>query len=82
MRLAHFVKDGQTRVGIVKGNSVYDLAESTESYGVPGLSGVSTIDQLLAKGLLDSVEKQEGRVRAAAGLPPGIGAAPKPDTVP
>ena len=72
MKLAHFARDGQTRVGIVRGDSIYDLAETAGAVGIPSLSGVSTIDQLLAKSLLDSARKQEGKLGAAPGLPLGL----------
>lgn len=68
MRLAHFVKDGQTRVGIVRGNSIYDLAESARALGIPDLSGVSTIDQLLTKGLLNSLREREEEIGQTRGL--------------
>jgi 2-keto-4-pentenoate hydratase/2-oxohepta-3-ene-1,7-dioic acid hydratase in catechol pathway len=69
MRLAHFVKDGKTRVGLVRGDSIYDLAESASAPGALDLSGVSTIDQLLAKGMLDSVREWVDRVGAGGGIP-------------
>jgi 2-keto-4-pentenoate hydratase/2-oxohepta-3-ene-1,7-dioic acid hydratase in catechol pathway len=68
MRLAHFVKDGQTRIGIVRGNSIYDLTQSAGTLGIPELSAVSTIDQLLAKGLLHSLREREGKIGEKAGL--------------
>jgi 2-keto-4-pentenoate hydratase/2-oxohepta-3-ene-1,7-dioic acid hydratase in catechol pathway len=68
MRLAHFVKDGRTRIGIVRGNSIYDLAQSTGTLGIPDLSAISTIDQLLAKGLLHSLREREGKIGGKAGL--------------
>ena len=69
MKIAHFVKDGQTRVGIVQGKSIFDLAESAGVIGIRSLAGVSTIDQILTKGLLESVSKQERKLRGATGIP-------------
>ena len=71
MKLAHFVRDGQTRVGVVQGNSIYDLAESSGAIGIPSLSRMSTIDQLIAEGLLDSTREREGKLGAAKALPLG-----------
>ncbi len=69
MRLAHFEKDGRTKVGIVRGRSIHDLVESARTIGIPSLSGVSTIDQLLADGLLNSTPELEGKLGAETGLP-------------
>jgi 2-keto-4-pentenoate hydratase/2-oxohepta-3-ene-1,7-dioic acid hydratase in catechol pathway len=71
MKLAHFEKNGQTRVGIVRGNSIYDVAESAGAFGIPSLSGVSTIDQLLASNLLNSASELDGKLGSATGLPLG-----------
>lgn len=69
MKLAHFVKDDQTRVGLVRGDSIYDLAESARAPDLPDLSGGSTIDQLLAGGLLGSLKERAETVGANKGLP-------------
>ncbi|HYC12503.1 MAG TPA: fumarylacetoacetate hydrolase family protein [Nitrososphaerales archaeon] len=69
MKLANFVTDGQTRVGIVRGGSIFDLAESAGDIGIPSLAEVSTVDRLLEKGLLNSVREREGRLGGATGLP-------------
>jgi 2-keto-4-pentenoate hydratase/2-oxohepta-3-ene-1,7-dioic acid hydratase in catechol pathway len=69
MKLAHFMKDGQTKVGIVRGSSIYDLAKSAGAIGLPSLSSVSTIDQLLARGLLDSTRELDGKLGGATVLP-------------
>ena len=68
MKIANFVKDGRMRVGIVRGKSIFGL-DSAESLGVPGLSSVSTIDQLLARSLLNSVREREGKVERAMAIP-------------
>jgi 2-keto-4-pentenoate hydratase/2-oxohepta-3-ene-1,7-dioic acid hydratase in catechol pathway len=68
MRLAHFVKDGQTRVGLVRRNSIHDLAESVGALRLSDLSGVSTIDELLSRGLLNSLREHEKAVEASDGL--------------
>jgi 2-keto-4-pentenoate hydratase/2-oxohepta-3-ene-1,7-dioic acid hydratase in catechol pathway len=67
VKLAHFVEDGQTRVGIVKDDSIYDLGFA----GTPGhfLSGASTIDQVLSSGLLGSVKEAGALAGRAAGHP-------------
>jgi len=69
MKLAHFVKDGQTRVGVVQEGSIFDLAECAALIGIPSLAHVSTIDQLLAQGLQGAVSEREGKLRGAHGLP-------------
>jgi len=71
MRLVHFVKDSQTRVGIVHEESIFDLAESAAVTGIHSLTRVSTIDQLLTNGLLSSVSELEGKLMSANGFPLG-----------
>ena len=68
MRLAHFVRDGQTRVGVVRGNSVYDLSESAGILGFPDLSDLSTIDQVLARGLLNPLREREKALEETGGI--------------
>jgi len=68
LRLAHFVRDGQTRVGVVRGNSVYDLSESAGILGFPDLSDLSTIDQVLARGLLNPLREREKALEETGGI--------------
>ncbi|HYB06642.1 MAG TPA: fumarylacetoacetate hydrolase family protein [Nitrososphaerales archaeon] len=68
MRLAHYVRDGQTRVGVVRGNSVYDLSESAGILGFPDLSDLSTIDQVLARGLLNPLREREKALEETGGI--------------
>ena len=71
MKLAHFEKDGRTRVGIIQNDLLYDPAESAGVFGLHVLSGISTIDQLLSIGLLNSLRGEERRIPTFGGLPPG-----------
>jgi len=68
LRLAHFVRDGQMRVGVVRGNSVYDLSESAGILGFPDLSDLSTIDQVLARGLLNPLREREKALEETGGI--------------
>ena len=68
MRLAHFVRDGQTRVGVVRGNSVYDVSESAGILGFPDLPDLSTIDQVLARGLLNPLREREKALEETEGI--------------
>ncbi|MGP8056262.1 MAG: fumarylacetoacetate hydrolase family protein [Nitrososphaerales archaeon] len=57
MKLAQFEWKGKTRAGIVEGNYVHDVGESS-------------LDQILSKGLLDSLKKrQNALVKSTAGTP-------------
>lgn len=57
MKLAQFAWKGRTRTGIVEGSSVHDVGESS-------------LDQVLSKGLLDSLKKHEkALVESTAGIP-------------
>jgi 2-keto-4-pentenoate hydratase/2-oxohepta-3-ene-1,7-dioic acid hydratase in catechol pathway len=69
VRLAHFVKDGQTRVGVVRNDLIYDLSESADALGLSDLSGASTIDQILSSGLLGTLREQEEALGISLGYP-------------
>ena len=54
MKLAHYVKNGTVRVGMVEGGRVFDLAETVSEAG--------TIDQILASDALDTLQKAERKI--------------------
>lgn len=57
MKLAQFSLDGRTRIGIVEGSVVHDAGESS-------------LDEVLARGLLNSVRKREKELsKSTAGIP-------------
>jgi 2-keto-4-pentenoate hydratase/2-oxohepta-3-ene-1,7-dioic acid hydratase in catechol pathway len=64
LKLAHYVKDGTVRVGIVEGGRVFDLAKAIEESGLSNVAKIATIDQMLANHALDAFQKAERKITA------------------
>ena len=54
MKLAHYVKDGELRIGLVRNERVFDLNEQASRFGHADLREVRTIDDLLSSDLMES----------------------------
>ncbi len=59
MKLAHYVKDGVTRIGIVSEEFVFDLQNAAERLGLGISKEAGTIDTLLSTGTLESLRQVE-----------------------
>ncbi len=59
MKLAHYVKDGVTRIGIVSEGFVFDLQNAAERLGLGISKEAGTIDTLLSTGTLESLRQVE-----------------------
>jgi len=66
LKLAHFVRDGVTRVGIVDKGFVFDLADAVRELGLTGLREIVSVDQILSEGFLDSLLDAERKITAKA----------------
>lgn len=66
MKLAHYVRDGVTRVGIVDKGFVFDLANTVRELDLTGLREIVSVDQILSEGLLDSLLDAERKITAKA----------------
>ncbi len=71
LRLAHYLKGGkEVRVGVVNGDKLYDLSESTGPVGTEEpTSTATTIDSLLEAERLDGLLKSADRLTTGEGLP-------------
>jgi 2-keto-4-pentenoate hydratase/2-oxohepta-3-ene-1,7-dioic acid hydratase in catechol pathway len=70
MRFAHFDKDERLRAGIVLRDSIYDLEMAARALGLPGFSGVSSVDEALSRGILSQLTGREKEVaRVSKGIP-------------
>lgn len=69
MKLAHYVRDNLTRVGLVQGDRIFDLQEVAKKLQVPDLSEIITIDSLLASGGLSSLIGWDDFTEKVEGLP-------------
>jgi 2-keto-4-pentenoate hydratase/2-oxohepta-3-ene-1,7-dioic acid hydratase in catechol pathway len=61
MKLAHYFRNGQTRVGIVQGASIFDLCDSAKELGL-SLEANLSIDRILSADLLGSIQNAEGKI--------------------
>ena len=73
MKLAHYLKGGKVRVGVVDGDTLYDLQETSSSAETELVPSGATIDSLLVAGRLDGLVSRadsltRGRGRAVSKL--------------
>jgi 2-keto-4-pentenoate hydratase/2-oxohepta-3-ene-1,7-dioic acid hydratase in catechol pathway len=73
LRLANFIKDGRARVGIVKGESIFDLGGfSSSSERVPSsLKDFRTVKQSLSESMLESLKHFESDLSLGSPIPLG-----------
>ena len=64
MKLAHYLSDGETRVGIVDEEQIFDLQDAAKKLGLTGFDRHLTIDQLLSQGLIQSFQQIEEKITA------------------
>jgi 2-keto-4-pentenoate hydratase/2-oxohepta-3-ene-1,7-dioic acid hydratase in catechol pathway len=64
LKLAHYLSDGETRVGIVDEEHVFDLQDAAKKLGLTGLDKHFTIDHLLSQGLIQSFQQIEDKIIA------------------
>ncbi|MEM3711866.1 MAG: hypothetical protein QW453_07455, partial [Thermoprotei archaeon] len=55
MRLLNYASDSGVRVGLMNDGKVYDLVEAGRKAGLDRLTSVTTIDDVLERGLLPEV---------------------------
>jgi 2-keto-4-pentenoate hydratase/2-oxohepta-3-ene-1,7-dioic acid hydratase in catechol pathway len=67
LRLAHYIRNGATRVGIVHNGLVFDVARAAKELGMAQLRDVVSIDQLLSEGLLDLLHGAERNITSESG---------------
>jgi len=61
MKLAHFARRDQIRVGLVQGESIFDLQDSAKAVGL-SLEENLTIDRILADGLVKTLQNTEAKI--------------------
>ena len=69
MKLAHYIKNGEVKVGIVKNGFLFDVREASERLPLPIRKDLLTIDQLLSAGAISSLQQVEEKV---TGAPSGV----------
>jgi 2-keto-4-pentenoate hydratase/2-oxohepta-3-ene-1,7-dioic acid hydratase in catechol pathway len=69
LKLAHYIKNGEVKVGIVKNGFLFDVREASERLPLPIRKDLLTIDQLLSAGAISSLQQVEEKV---TGAPSGV----------
>jgi 2-keto-4-pentenoate hydratase/2-oxohepta-3-ene-1,7-dioic acid hydratase in catechol pathway len=62
LRLAHYVRGGATRVGVVDKGLVFDLADAAKKLELPFAAEGPTIDRILSNGVLPSLLETSERI--------------------
>ena len=62
MKLAHYLSNDTIRVGVVDGDLIFDLQEAQQRLQLLSANPARTIDEILANGLLSTVEEAEERI--------------------
>jgi len=69
MKLAHYCRGKEIRVGVVQDGSIFDLQDSGKALGL-SLDGNLTIDRILSDGLVKSLRNVERRISSGgSGIP-------------
>ena len=64
MKLAHYLRDGETRAGIVEGDRIFDLQDGAKD---SALEMPVTIDEILSRGMLQSSEQLQETIATQKG---------------
>jgi len=62
LKLAHYVANDRTHVGIVDNDRVFDLQEAQKKLQLPHSSSLATIDAILSTDSLPSLQKSESKI--------------------
>ena len=66
LKLVHYVKNGTVRVGVIHKDHLSDLNGMRKALDITPLREVTTIDQILSAGLLDSLLETQRKILAYA----------------
>jgi 2-keto-4-pentenoate hydratase/2-oxohepta-3-ene-1,7-dioic acid hydratase in catechol pathway len=70
LKLAHYIKNGETKVGIAKNGLLFDVREARERLALPIRGDLLTIDQFLSAGAIVSLQQAEEKITGASlGVP-------------
>ncbi len=72
MKLAHYVKDGSTRVAVISKGLVFDLHDAAKKLELPLAAEGPTIEKILSNGMLPSLEEESKKIiGTVSGVPVG-----------
>lgn len=70
LKLAHYLRNGETRVGLVHGGLVFDIQSAAEKLALDIPNEHLTIDRLLADGALPAIQRvEEKMMKTSSGVP-------------
>lgn len=70
MKLAHYRRNGETRVGLVNTGLVFDVLDAAKTLGLALQNEPMTIDRLLSDGVIESLQRTEEKItKACVGVP-------------
>lgn len=64
MRLAHYLKNGVVRVGIIDRSLIFDLHDAAKELALPISTETMTVDAILSGGILQSLQRVEKEITA------------------
>jgi 2-keto-4-pentenoate hydratase/2-oxohepta-3-ene-1,7-dioic acid hydratase in catechol pathway len=70
VKLAHYIKNGEAKVGIAKNGLLFDVREASEKLALPIRNDLITIDQLLSEGAISSLQQVEEKVTRGSNAVP------------
>lgn len=62
MKLAHYIANGTTRLGILDRAQVFDIAQTAKSLNIKRLQEIASIDQMLSENVLDLLQGAERKI--------------------
>jgi 2-keto-4-pentenoate hydratase/2-oxohepta-3-ene-1,7-dioic acid hydratase in catechol pathway len=70
LKLAHYVKNGKTTVGMAKNGLLFDVREASQRLALPIRKDLLTIDQFLSAGAIGSLQQVEEKITGTSyGVP-------------
>jgi 2-keto-4-pentenoate hydratase/2-oxohepta-3-ene-1,7-dioic acid hydratase in catechol pathway len=69
LKLVHYLKEGDVRIGVVKDDRLYDLSKSSVGHAIDDFPAEATIDRLLEHGVIEALTELAHDVTRGAGVP-------------
>lgn len=64
MKLAHYLRNGEVRVGLVQEGHIFDVRDAAKNSGLAKFNQQLTIDQILSQGLLQQLKESQDKITA------------------
>src|SRR5208337_4584109 len=70
LKLAHYIKNGETTVGMAKNGLLFDVRETSERLALPIRKDLLTIDQFVSAGAIGSLQQVEEKITGTSSSVP------------